>query len=103
MEKYQETTTGHKIKINGYSNKKRLVKKEKRKQEAELRNKAYSLLSGQEKINKIKNLVVFGCEVIFSSNFYQICAKNRAKANSINNYLIEEGFLDRFTKQNEYY
>ena len=53
--------------------------------------------------NKVRSLVIFGCEVIFSSNFYQICAKNREKADKINDYLIEEGFLDRFTKQNEYY
>lgn len=49
-----EKETGHKIKINGYSNKKRLAKKEKKKQEAELRNKTYSLFSKEEKIKKAK-------------------------------------------------
>lgn len=49
-----EKETGHKIKINGYSNKKRLAKKEKKRQEAEIRNKTYSLLSKEEKIRKAK-------------------------------------------------
>ena len=51
--------------------------------------------------NKVRSLVIFGCEVIFSSNFYQIRAKNRAKADSINNYLIEEGFLDKLVQLND--
>lgn len=55
------------------------------------------------KSNKIKTLIIFGCEVIFSSKFYQICAKNRQKADKINDYLIQEGFLDRFTNQNEFH
>lgn len=46
------------------------------------------------KEKEAKSLKIFGCEVIFSSNFYQICAKNREKADSINNYLKTEGFLD---------
>lgn len=50
----EKETSGHKIKINGYSNRKRIVKLEKKREAAELRNKAYSLLSKQEKINKIK-------------------------------------------------
>ena len=51
--------------------------------------------------NKVRSLVIFGCEVIFSSNFYQICAKNREKADKINDYLIEEGFLDKLVQLND--
>lgn len=50
----EKEISGHKIKINGYSNKKRLAKLERKRKEAELRNKVYSLLSKQEKIDKIK-------------------------------------------------
>ena len=50
----EKETSGHKIKINGYSNRIRLAKKEKKRQEAEMRNKTYSLLSREEKIKKAK-------------------------------------------------
>lgn len=50
----EKEISSHKIKINGYSNRKRIAKLEKKREEAELRNKVYSLLSKQEKINKIK-------------------------------------------------
>ncbi len=50
MEKNKEI--GHKIKINGYSQKNRTVRKEKRRDEAEKRELVYSLLSKKEKIEK---------------------------------------------------
>ena len=48
----EKEITGHKIKINGYSNRKRIAKLEKKREAAELRNKANSLLSKKEKIEK---------------------------------------------------
>ena len=48
----EKETSGHKIKINGYSNRKRIAKLEKKREAAELRNKANSLLSKKEKIEK---------------------------------------------------
>ena len=62
--------------------------------------KFFDFLCGK---NNIKSLKIFGCEVIFSSNFYQICAKNRQKADKINDYLLHEGFLDQLTTENENY
>lgn len=50
----EKEISSHKIKINGYSNRKRIAKLEKKREEAELRNKVYSLLSKQEKIDRIK-------------------------------------------------
>ena len=52
MEKNKET--GHKIKINGYSQKKRTIRKEKRREEAKKRDLLYSQLSKEEKIRKAK-------------------------------------------------
>ena len=50
---------------------------------------------------KIRAFEVFNHEVILSSRFYQIAAKNRNKADKINDYLIEEGFLDKLVQLND--